>query len=323
MPNSIMKARSERRRAFIGNQIEECRDVSGLYFMLPFQKGFLVNWDVQKTIWDYIFSKECFSIDLSQTSIIITEPPFNFPSIQEGIVEIFFEEYEVPSLLKINPSTLSCYHYRHKNSASKCCIVLDIGYSFCHIIPYVNDMKIKAGIRRINVGGKMLTNHLKEILSYRQLNVMDETFVVNQVKEDSCFVSQNFYADMKLAKENFKTNSIIKDYVLPDFSTLKRGYLTDAGTVNDQQILRMNNERFTIPEILFRPADIGIKQMGIADAIIDCLKACEVEAWPHLLSNIILTGGSSKFHGMQNRVLKEVQSIAPSEFEINVSLPKK
>lgn len=34
---------------------------------------------------------------------------------------------------------------------------------------------------RIDVGGKLLTNHLKEIISYRQLQVMDETYVMNQV----------------------------------------------------------------------------------------------------------------------------------------------
>lgn len=29
----------------------------------------------------------------------------------------------------------------------------------------------------------------------------------------------------------------------------------------------MNNERFAIPEILFRPSDIGIEQIGLAEAI--------------------------------------------------------
>ncbi|XP_011496887.1 PREDICTED: actin-related protein 6 isoform X2 [Ceratosolen solmsi marchali] len=322
LPNSIMKAKSERRRPFIGNQIEECRDVSGLYFMLPLQKGYLINWDVQKTVWDYIFSKECCPINLSHTSLIITEPPFNFPSVQEAMAEIFFEEYEISSLLRINPSTLSCYNYRHKNPTSKCCIIVDIGYSFSHIIPFVNDMKIKAGIRRIDVGGKLLTNHLKEILSYRQLHVMDETYVVNQVKEDSCFVSQNFYNDMETAKLKIEDNTIVKDYVLPDFTTIRRGYLTDAGTTLDQQVLRMNNERFSIPEILFHPSDVGIRQMGIPEAIMDCLKACEEETWPHLLSNIVLIGGSSKFPGLQNRVLNEVRSLAPIDYTIKVHLPE-
>nr|CAD7414102.1 unnamed protein product [Timema cristinae] len=33
-----MKAKSERRRPFIGDQVEDCRDASGLFYILPFQK---------------------------------------------------------------------------------------------------------------------------------------------------------------------------------------------------------------------------------------------------------------------------------------------
>lgn len=42
-----MKAKSERRRLFVGDQLKECRDASGLYYILGYQKGYLVNWDVQ------------------------------------------------------------------------------------------------------------------------------------------------------------------------------------------------------------------------------------------------------------------------------------
>lgn len=98
-----------------------------------------------------------------------------------------------------------------------------MGYSFTHIIPFIKGKKVKEGIRRIDIGGKLLTNHLKEIISYRQLNVMDESYVINQVKEDACFVSQNFNADMKLARKKFPENTIIQDYVLPDFTSIRRG----------------------------------------------------------------------------------------------------
>jgi hypothetical protein len=33
-----MKAKSERRRPFVGDQLEDCRDASGLFYILPFQK---------------------------------------------------------------------------------------------------------------------------------------------------------------------------------------------------------------------------------------------------------------------------------------------
>ncbi len=59
---------------------------------------------------------------------------------------------------------------------------------------------MKLNLLRINVGGKHLTNQLKEVISYRQLMVMDETYVINQIKEDVCFVSTDFNIDMKIAK---------------------------------------------------------------------------------------------------------------------------
>jgi actin-related protein 6 len=34
------------------------------------------------------------------------------------------------------------------------------------------------------------------------------------------------------------------------------------------QLIRMNNERFAIPELLFHPSDVGIQEMGIPEAII-------------------------------------------------------
>lgn len=219
-----MKAKSERRRPFVGDQINDCRDASGLFYILAFQKGYLINWDVQKTVWDYIFGQDCCAVDFSNP-LIITEPQFNFSSIQEAITEIFFEEYECESILRTTAADLCSYNF--ENTAVKkplCSLVIDMGYSFTHIIPFIKGKKVKEGIRRIDIGGKLLTNHLKEIISYRQLNVMDESYVINQVKEDACFVSQNFNDDMKVARKKFPDNTIVQDYVLPDFTSIRRGW---------------------------------------------------------------------------------------------------
>jgi len=50
----------------------------------------------------------------------------------------------------------------------------------------------------VDVGGKLLTNHLKELVSYRQWNMMDETSIVNDVKEKCCFLSQDFKQDLEI-----------------------------------------------------------------------------------------------------------------------------
>ena len=62
IPNTIFKAKSESRKVFLGDQVEECKDFSGLFYVLPLQKGFLVNWDVEKQIWDYLFGKELMQV---------------------------------------------------------------------------------------------------------------------------------------------------------------------------------------------------------------------------------------------------------------------
>jgi hypothetical protein len=53
---------------------------------------------------------------------------------------------------------------------------------------------------RIDVGGKLLTNHLKELVSFRQWNMMEETYIVNDVKEQCCYVSRQFAADLETCR---------------------------------------------------------------------------------------------------------------------------
>lgn len=57
-----------------------------------------------------------------------------------------------------------------------------------------------------------------------------------------------------------KGNPIVQEYVLPDLTKSKAGKVRhpDDIPVDTDQVLNMGNERFTVPEIIFRPNDIGI-----------------------------------------------------------------
>uniref|UniRef100_A0A3P8ZEW5 Actin related protein 6 n=1 Tax=Esox lucius TaxID=8010 RepID=A0A3P8ZEW5_ESOLU len=262
------------------------------------------------------------------STLMITEPYFNFTSIQESMNEILFEEYQFQAALRINAGSLSAHRYFHENSQELCCIVVDSGFSFTHIVPYCRGKKMKDGICRINVGGKLLTNHLKEIISYRQLHVMDETHVINQVKEDVCYVSQDFYNDMHTAQLKGEDNTVMRDYVLPDFSSIKKGFCKPREEMNftgkyksGEQILRLANERFAVPEMLFHPSDIGIQEMGIPEALVNSINNMPEEMQPHFYKNIVLTGGNTLFPGFRDRVYKEVRSLAPTDFQVSVVQP--
>jgi hypothetical protein len=58
---------------------------------------------------------------------------------------------------------------------------------------------------------------------------------------------------------NSQQNPIVQEYILPDFSSRQMGRVRRAGEEigQQEQVLRMGNERFLVPEILFRPDDIG------------------------------------------------------------------
>ena len=323
-----IRSKTERRRNFIGDQIDDCKDLSGLFYLLPFQKGFLVNWDTQRQLWDYVFGQNVLNIQPSSHHLVFTEPVFNFLSIQDTLNEIVFEEYKFKSFLRTPSPTLSSLNYEHSHKDALCTLVVDSGYSFTHIVPYYKGRMITSAVVRIDVGGKLLTNHLKEITSYRQLHVLDETYVMNQVKEDSCYVSQDFYAELEIARRKNPNNTLLKQYVLPNYSDRRRGFLRDLGSNKsssnrevDEQCLRLSNERIAIPEILFHPSDIGIEQMGIPEAIGYSISHTPQEMHPHLYSNIIVTGGNTMFPGFGPRLTADVRKQCPSDFDVNVFLP--
>ncbi|KAK2102432.1 Actin- protein 6 [Saguinus oedipus] len=290
IPNCQFRSKTVRLKTFTANQIDEIKDPSGLFYILPFQKGYLVNWDVQRQVWDYLFGKEMYQVDFLDTNIIITEPYFNFTSIQESMNEILFEEYQFQAVLRVNAGALSAHRYFRDNPSELCCIIVDSGYSFTHIVPYCRSKKKKEAI-------------------IRQLHVMDETHVINQVKEDVCYVSQDFYRDMDIAKLKGEENTVMIDYVLPDFSTIKKGFCKPREEMvlsgkykSGEQILRLANERFAVPEILFNPSDIGIQEMGIPEAIV------------YSIQNLP--------EGFRDRVYSEVRCLTPTDYDVSVVLPE-
>lgn len=323
VPNCIMKAKSEKKRLFVGKQIEECRDCSGLYFLLPCEKGYITRWEVQKPVWDHVFSRSVCPID--ESPVVITQPLFNFKSIQDCMDEVFFEEYEVASLFRCTAADLAYLNYAKHNKLTKsdACLVMDSGYSFTHVVPYVRGCKFLRGVRRVNVGGKLLTNHLKDIISYRQYNVMEETYVINQVKEDTGYVCADVKKELAEAAKPLGSNSIVQNYVLPDFNAIRRGYVHEKGpeAPDEAQVLRLNNERFVVPEILFHPSDIGMKSVGLAEAVVRSIMSSPKEHRKSMAKHIILVGGNCKFPGFEERMYAELRSLLPDAWQISLFLP--
>ncbi|KRX70473.1 Actin-related protein 6, partial [Trichinella sp. T6] len=324
-PNAVMKSKRERRRVFVGDEVEECGDCSSLFYSLPIQKGYLLNWEVQRKVWDHLLGPTRHNIDCKNTCLVITQPMFNFNSIREAMYEVIFEHYGFHSLYTNTAPVFSAYKYAYENHEQWGCVIVDSGYSFTHIVPVFKGKVQYQAVIRLSMGGKALTNFLKEIVSYRLLNVMEETYVMNQCKEDMCYVSENLNMDFKEVVQPLERNSIVREYVLPNFVDRMRGYMRERNALpeknSDEQFLRLGVERFSVPELLFSPSDVGIQEMGLAEALAySILQRCPETIQPYLLNNILLTGGNCLFKGIQKRLWSDLRSLVPEEFDIRVKL---
>ncbi|TFK52383.1 actin-related protein Arp6 [Heliocybe sulcata] len=318
--NAVVRSKGDK-ATYIGHEFERCRDFSSLHYRRPFEKGYLVDWDAQKAVWDGIFSEEVLKVNTTESSLLITEPYFNLPNLQEVYDQFVFEEYGFHSYYRCSPASLIPYGnlYDSNNSAPpECMLIVDSGFSFTHVIPIMGGSVVWGAVKRVDIGGKLLTNQLKELVSFRQWNMMDETYIMNHVKETCCYVSSNYRQDLEICRENPRKNLIVQEYLLPDFSASRQGHVRSPGEVvgESDQILYMNNERFVVPETIFHPTDIGLHQVGLPGAIAHSISLLPDDVQGLFWANVGLIGGTTKMTGFRDRLLLELRSLAPVDVEV-------
>lgn len=361
VPNCVGRPQSGK-RWLVADQVQNCDEIQGIGIRRPMDRGYLINPDLEKEIWDRIF-KSLLQIRPSESGLLLVEPPFNLPSIQKSTDELVFEDFGFQSLYVADAASLT-HIYQEKREPSSllarshCSLVVDCGFSFTHATPVFQKFTCNYAVKRIDLGGKALTNYLKELVSYRAWNVMDETYIMDDVKEKLCYCSLDVAADLETARKVGVANSIQCKYVLPDGVKYKRGFVKDpiaaaavyrylshntskegngsenvqnvtgledmsdinkGSTANhDEQELNLTNERFLVPEMLFRPADLGMNEAGLADCIFRAVNGCHPDLHPILYSSVVLTGGTTQFPGFKERLELELRPLVPIEYELKM-----
>ena len=69
IPNCL--ARDRGKRVWVGSQLEKCNDFGEIAFRRPVEKGFLVNWEAEKAIWDNTFIDKGAKLAVSVCDIVI------------------------------------------------------------------------------------------------------------------------------------------------------------------------------------------------------------------------------------------------------------
>lgn len=338
IPNCITHSRN---KTFLG-ELPENTDVSGLTFQRPHERGVLVDWRVENTIWnftmdllndsnsdtkddDYVTGKNNEEFDPTETNLIVTEAVTTLPQISSNLDQMVFEHFNFQSHYRCSPQSLVPWNLPSsgKPNLRHCALVVDIGFHSITIVPTILGEVFVPGIVQVPVGGRIMTGWLKERISFSQFNMMNETYLVNQIKEKTCYVAKDFLAELSKCKNDPKSFQL--NYALPE-QPGDLGHVlntTEEKSISsDGQILRLTNDRFTIPELLFNPHHIDLQNAGISESIHQSLLRVPSELQTLFCANIFLTGGVAKTPGLVERLKKDLQPLVPNNAKLIITLPE-
>nr|VZI42933.1 unnamed protein product [Spirometra erinaceieuropaei] len=272
---------------YIGEEAQTKRGVLNLRY--PIENGFVVNWDDMETLWHQLFYNE-LRVAPEEHPVLLTDPPLNPKSNREKMAIIMFENFQTPGMYVSLQPVLSLYATGRMSG-----LIVDSGDGVTHAIPIFEGYAVRAAVRRMDLAGRKLTEHLMTLLGERgySFKTTSEREVVREIKESLAYVAVDFDEEIVRAAT---TSAVEKHYILPDGQTITVG-----------------NERFRCPEALLKPAHIGMEGPGICEIAFTALRATDRSIHTELYQNIVLSGGSTMFPGLPERMVKEIRSIMPSK----------
>jgi centractin len=284
---------------FIGSKVEENR--GALRIEYPIESGVVQNWADMEKIWTYLYSKDNLNVASEEHAVLLTEAPLNPFSNREKAAEIFFEGLNVPALYCSVQAVLSLYA-----SGRTTGVVMDSGDGLTHVVPVYEGLLLPHAISRMDVGGRTVTRQLQLLLrrSGHAFHTSAEMEIVRTIKEEHCHVALN---PAKLEEQQHHKEEMLKQaYRLPDGS-----------------VIQLGPELFRAPEVLFQPELAGFEYRGVHDCLITSIAKADIDLRRVLLSQVVLSGGSTLFPGFGERLLHEVRKhpLAPKEAKIRIAAP--
>ena len=146
--------------------------------------------------------------------VLLTDVPLNDKANRKNMIEIMFENLNVPAVCIVNQSMLPLLASGKANG-----IFLDSGDGVTYVIPIHEQFILSKATIRLDMAGCDITEYLAKILSERnhRFSSTAKREIVREIKEKLSFVALDFGNEMKAALTGKKYKKL---YELPSGSRI-------------------------------------------------------------------------------------------------------
>jgi actin-related protein len=279
---------------YIGDEAMAKKSVLNLSY--PIAAGIVESWEDMEKVWHHTFYNELRVDPAEAVGVLLTEAPRNPKQNREKMTSIMFETFQAKNVYVALQAVMSLYAAGRTTG-----LVCDSGDDFSHTTPVFEGYSIPHAVEKTEIAGRILTEYMQRLLlkNGESLTSSAELEIVRDIKEKLCYVAENYEAQHKAAQTSSDED---KAYVMPD-----KRVITIPATV-----------RMTCPELLFKPTLNGKSCNSIQDLTWKSIQSSDVDVRKDLCKNIILSGGTTMYAGLPERLKNEIVSLAPAGAEIRV-----
>lgn len=286
------------KETYVGAAAQSLRGI--LNISHPIRQGAVQSWDDLETLWSYMLESE-LNTEAGAQPIIMTQPPLASQQEEDTMAEILVEKLGVPAFFIANKSVMSLY-----GGGQMTGIAVDSGHDTTYIVPSYQGNPVQEATLVLKMGGRQVTEQLMDQLLNGKYSFPDDNFMLWRKKKKTNFTVSSRKEIIREMKEQYCTVST--DYTA-DWGD--SGYHEETVRLPDGNMIVMGKETFLAPEIMFQPNLANKKSMGISNLIYNSVMKCEKSVRAELLANITMSGGNTKFPGMDKRIYQELEAMLP------------